>query len=75
MRLFKNHPLPVLTGLLLVAFGLFLVSGIPRFRDASGGLDLVVGSVCWFGFLLLSLLFVAGAVVASVRGLRHRRAA
>lgn len=75
MHVFKNHPLPVLAGLLVVAFGLFLVSGIPRYRDASGGVDLVVGSVAWFGFLALSLLFLVAAVTASVRGLRRRRAA
>ena len=54
---------------------LFLVSGIPRFKDAAHGADYVVGEVVWFGFLAGALAFVVLAGVATTRTLRRRREA
>lgn len=51
---------------------LFLGSGIPRFRDADSGVDLVVSDVLWFGFLAGLLTLVVLAVVALARRLRPR---
>lgn len=42
---------------------LFLVSGIPAYRDATDGADLVIGQIAWIGFLLgLLALIVLGAL-------------
>lgn len=49
---------------------LFLMSGIPRFRDADSGADLVIGDVLWFGFLVGLLAVVVLAAVAVTRRFR-----
>lgn len=59
--------LPALAGVDLV---LFLTSGIPRFRDATSGADLVISDVAWFGFLAGLLTLVVLAAVALTRRLR-----
>lgn len=75
MRHLRTHPLRVLATLLVVAFALFLSSGIPRYRDATAGADAVVGDILWFGFLIAALLFVVSAVLAAVSALHHRSVA
>ncbi|HET7388770.1 MAG TPA: hypothetical protein VFJ19_19120 [Nocardioidaceae bacterium] len=67
MRQLNEHPVRTLGGLLVVAFVLFMLSGIASLRDAKAGLDLVLGDICWFGFLLTALLFVIGGVYSLVR--------
>jgi hypothetical protein len=51
---------------------LFMLSGIPRLRDARSGVDLVVGDVVWFGFLAGLLTVVVLAALALTRRLRLR---
>lgn len=75
MRQLDHHPLRTLGILLAVAFVLFNLSGIPTIKDATTGGWLVVGDICWFGFLLTALAFVVTGVVVLVRRLGHRRAA
>lgn len=60
----------LLPAVALVDIALFLLSGIPRFRDAESGVDLVVGDVLWFGFLAGLLAVVALAAVALTRRFR-----
>jgi hypothetical protein len=59
-----------LPAIVAVDIVLFLGSGIPRFRDADSGVDLVVGDVLWFGFLVGLLAVVILAVVAIARRYR-----
>lgn len=58
---------------LAVAIAAFAVSGIPRFRDARHGSDLVVGDIAWFGFLVAALATLVLTAVAVYR--RRRRGA
>ena len=77
MRQLTDHPLRTLAGLLALAFVLFMLSGIPALREAQHGGYLVLGDICWFGFLLTALAFVVYGMVCLV-GLatsRSRRAA
>jgi hypothetical protein len=75
MRQLDRHPLRTLGALLAVAFVLFNLSGIPTLKEARSGGWLVIGDICWFGFLLTALAFVVGGVVVLVRRLGQRRAA
>jgi len=67
MRQLIDHPLRTLAGLLVLAFVLFMLSGIPVLREAQHGRYLVLGDICWFGFLLTALAFVVGGIVVLVR--------
>lgn len=67
MRQLIDHPLRTLGGLLVLAFVLFMLSGIPALRYAKHGVYLVLGDICWFGFLLTALAFVVGGLVVLVR--------
>ena len=51
---------------------LFAMSGMPRFRDADSGVDLVVSDIVWFGFLAGLLTFIVRAAVALTRRFRLR---
>jgi hypothetical protein len=62
----------VLLSAVVVDVALFLLSGIPRFRDADSGVDLVVSDVLWFGFLAGLLSLVVLAAVALARRFRPR---
>ena len=75
MRQLDLHPIRVLAGLLVSAFVLFLLSGIPTLRYATSGGWLVVGDITWFGFLVGGLLFVVVGLVVVFRRLAHRSAA
>jgi hypothetical protein len=72
MRQLREHPLRTLAVLLGSAFVLFMLSGIPRYREAKDwGWDLFIGDIFWFGFLITALLFLVGAgytVARRVRG-------
>lgn len=67
MRQLTEHPLRTLAALLALAFVLFMLSGIPALRYAKHGGYLVLGDICWFGFMLAALAFVVGGIVALVR--------
>lgn len=76
MRQLTEHPLRTLSGLLALGFVLFMLSGIPALRNARHGGYLVLGEICWFGFLLASLAFVVGGLFVLVRlATRSRRTA
>lgn len=70
-----KHPIRSLATLLVAAFCSFMLSGIPQFRDAKHGVNLVIGDVFWFGFLILALLFIVTGAVVLVRTAMSRRVA
>jgi hypothetical protein len=52
-----------IAALAVIDVALFMISGIPAYRDATHGADLVIGQIAWFGFLLgLLALIVLGAL-------------
>jgi Na+/H+ antiporter NhaD/arsenite permease-like protein len=68
----NNHRrLMAVVALAVVDFALFMTSGIPRYRDATDGLDNVIGNAVWFGFLIGALTLVVIGVLSLVR-LRRR---
>lgn len=71
-NLVHDHALPVLGALLVAAFCFFMLSasGQPGtfWSDGPGWL----GTIGWFTFLALVLLFVLTAVYAVVLGVRRR---
>lgn len=76
MRQLTDHPIRTLAGLLVLAFVLFMLSGIPVLREAKHGGYLILGDICWFGFLLTALAFVVGGLFVLVRlATRSRRTA
>jgi hypothetical protein len=76
MRQLREHPTRTLACLLGTAFVLFMLSGIPRYRDAKDrGWDLFIGDIFWFGFLITALLFLVGAGYMLTRRVRARRTA
>jgi hypothetical protein len=76
MQQLRNHPLRTLSILLVTAFVLVMISGIPAIKDAKGwNIQDVIGYISWFGFLITGLLFVLGGVYTVVRALRGRRLA
>jgi hypothetical protein len=71
----NNHrKLMAVVALAVVDFGLFMTSGVPRYRDATSGLDNVIGNAVWFGFLIGALTLVVIGVLSLVR-LRRRAGA
>lgn len=76
MHQLDHHPLRTLGAMLALAFVLFMLSGIPALRDAKHGVYLVLGDICWFGFLLTALAFIVGGLFVLVRmATRSRRTA
>lgn len=71
-----THPIRSLASLLVVAFVLFMISGIPSVKNAKGwNLADVIGYISWFGFLLTFLAFLVGTGYVLVHGARRRRTA
>lgn len=60
---------------LAVAVAALLVSGVPRFKDATHGVDYVVGETAWLGFLAAALAVIVLVAVALTRVIARRRAA
>ena len=75
MKQLQEHPRRTLGGLLAVAFVLFMCSGIPALKDATHGVKLVLGNICWFGFLVTALAFVIASVYTLARRSRRARSA
>ncbi|MFC6705587.1 hypothetical protein [Flexivirga alba] len=75
MNQLREHPGKTLGGLLAVAFVLFMCSGIPALKDATRGVNLVLGDICWFGFLVTALAFVIASVYTLARRTRRARSA
>jgi hypothetical protein len=72
----NNHrKLMVVVGLAIVDLGLFMTSGVPRYRDATGGLDNVIGNAVWFGFLIGALALITIGILSLVRWRRRAGAA
>jgi len=70
-----NQGLLAIVALAVVDLGLFLISGLPRFRHATEGTDAVIGNVCWAGFLLGTLALIITGAVVLVRRVRGARSA
>lgn len=75
MQQLQEHPLRTLGIVLALAFCFFMTSGIPALKNADSGVDLVLGDIAWFGFLVLFLLFLVGTAYTVVRRVRHGGAA
>jgi hypothetical protein len=76
MRQLREHPVRTLGYLLGTAFVLFMLSGIPRYRDAKDwGWDLFIGDIFWFGFVITAFLFLLGAAYLVTRRVRASRTA
>jgi hypothetical protein len=76
MRQLREHPVRTLAYLLGTAFVLFMLSGIPRYRNAKDwGWDLLIGDIFWFGFVITAFLFLLGAAYLVTRRLRASRTA
>jgi uncharacterized membrane protein YdcZ (DUF606 family) len=63
----------VMGSLLVLDVVLFGLSGIPAIKHAEHGWKLVVGDICWFGFLAGALAVLVLAVTALVRSALGRR--
>jgi hypothetical protein len=59
---------------LVVAVAAFILSGVPRFKNAHHGVDAVVGQVVWLGFLIAALATVVLVGVALYRRRSSRTA-
>jgi hypothetical protein len=64
----------LLPAVAIVDVVLFMLSGIPRFRDAKSGVDVAVGDLIWFGILagLLTVLLLTAVVHWRRFRLRHQ---
>jgi hypothetical protein len=51
----------------LVAVAAFVLSGVPRFKNAHRGLDAVIGEIVWLGFLISALALLVLVAVALYR--------
>jgi hypothetical protein len=69
----NNRGLLAIVALAVVDLALFMISGIPRFRDATRGADYVVGEIVWFGFLIGALALLVALVAVLVRRARGGR--
>ena len=61
-----------LASLVVLAFVLISISGIPRFKNAKHGIDWVIGGVGWFGGCLTVLAFLI-LLVRTIWIARRRR--
>jgi hypothetical protein len=71
VKLTITRAIPLVVALGLVAF---MTSGIGRFKNATHGLDYVVGEIAWLGFLAAVLALVALTAVALYRRRTRGRA-
>jgi hypothetical protein len=60
---------------LVIAVAAFVLSGIPRFKNADHGLDAVVGETVWLGFLIAALTTLVLIAVALYRRRARSRTA
>lgn len=63
----SNRGLLAIVTLAVVDLALFMLSGIPRFRDATHGVNNVVGDIFWFGFLIGALALIGTLTTVLVR--------
>ncbi|MGZ4626578.1 MAG: hypothetical protein ACXV3S_09875 [Kineosporiaceae bacterium] len=72
----SNRGLLAIIALAVVDLALFMISGIPRYKNATHGVDTGVSNIVWFGFLIGALtLIVTLATVLVRRVVGARRAA
>ena len=67
----NNRGLLAIVGLAVVDVALFMISGIPRFRNATQGAYYVGGEVLWIGFLIGALALVVTLATVLVRRIRR----
>jgi hypothetical protein len=72
MKLTATRAIPIALALAVAGF---LVSGIPRYKDAHHGSDAVIGEIAWLVFLAAALAVVVLAAVAVARRARRSRTA
>ena len=63
----------LLTGLFALDIALFVLAGLPSFKNAHHGVEYVVGGIGWFGGLLCTLALIVLAVATLVQRARARR--
>lgn len=68
--MFRNKG--AVTALAVIDVALFLLSGIPRLKNATSGIDLVLGQIIWCGFLLGLLALIVVGVLAARRAVVRR---
>lgn len=71
MTLTVVRAIPLTFGIAVIAF---VLSGVPRFKNAHHGTDAVVGNIVWLGFLVAALTTLVLLAVALYRR-RARKAA
>ena len=71
----SNRGLMAIIALAIVDLALFLVSGVPRFKDATHGTNYVIGEIVWMAFLIGVLALIVTGVVLLVRRIRVVRRA
>ena len=71
----SNRGLMAIIALAIVDLALFLVSGVPRFKDATHGTNYVIGESVWMAFLIGVLALIVTGVVVLVRRIRVARRA
>ena len=69
----NNRGVLVIVALAVVDLALFMISGVPRFRNATHGANYVVGEIVWIGFLIGVLALVIALVTVLVRRVRGGR--
>lgn len=69
----SNRGLMAIIALAIVDLALFLISGVPRFKDATHGTNYVIGEVVWIAFLIGVLALIVTGVVFVVRRARVAR--
>jgi hypothetical protein len=69
----NNRGLLAIVALAVVDLALFMLSGVPRFRNATHGATYVVGEILWVGFLIGVLALVITLVTVLARRVRGGR--
>ena len=69
MKLTVTRAIPLT---LAIAVAAFVLSGVPRFKNAHHGLDAAVGEIVWLGFLIAALGTLVLAAVALYRRRTNR---
>jgi hypothetical protein len=58
---------------IVAAVAALVLSGVPRFKNATHGFDYVVGEIAWLGFLVAALSLLILVAVAAARLISRRR--
>jgi hypothetical protein len=64
----------LLTGLFVLDVALFVLAGVPAFKNAHHGVKWAIGGIGWFGGLACTLALIVLALVTVAQRARTRRA-